>query len=363
MYLTPVGEDTIVLCGNCGYKANMEAAECVVANDGDRAESHPLAKVHTPDMKTMDDVCGFLNIALKDSCKAVAYRKTGSDELYVVFIRGDLEINEVKLRNHLGCDVKQAVDIEDGGLAGGFMGPRGLVGNVAPLYDNSLKGARNICCGANEADYHYTGLDIERDVGIVKYGDFAKVPGGGESLCPLCGGRSLNISRGIEVGNIFQLGRKYTESMIMHFTDECGDSHFPVMGCYGIGVGRLAASVCEERHDDFGPIWPISIAPWHVHICCLRADDKIVKEASDGIYKSLLDKKVEVIYDDRVVSAGVMFSDADLLGVPVRVIVSPRGLKEGCCELVTRDKRINRKASINDAADAINELLAELSAG
>ena len=203
-------------------------------------------------------------------------------------------------------------------------------------------------------------MNIARDVGDVLYHDFAKAAGGGACLCPDCGKPSLTVSRGIEVGNIFQLGKKYTESMGMRFTDENGEPRYPVMGCYGIGVERLAASVCEARHDAFGPVWPVSIAPWHVHICCLRADDGDVRAASDRLYETLLKENVEAIYDDRVVSAGVMFSDADLLGVPLRVIVSPRNLKDGRCELVTRDKSVSRMAPLDGAAGAVRALLAEL---
>lgn len=151
---------------------------------------------------------------------------------------------------------------------------------------------------------------------------------------------AITVSRGIEVGNIFQLGTKYTKSMGMTYLDQNGASQYPIMGCYGIGVGRLAASVCEAHHDDYGPIWPISIAPWQVHICCVRSDNAEAHELADQLYDYLQKQGIEVLYDDRHVSAGVMFSDADLLGVPVRVIVSPRNLKEGCCELVTRDKSV-----------------------
>jgi prolyl-tRNA synthetase len=376
MLLTPVGEDSIVVCKNCDFKANVEAAECIVRN-GDNVSSggsetitKPIAKVRTPDMKTIDDVCEFLGVDVKHSCKAVVYQKETAKNYVVVFLRGDLEINEVKLRNYLGCEIYPAIlpestdfdAVPSGGLAFGFIGPYNMSANgeTEILFDNSLIGAKNLCCGANEVDYHYTGLYIERDIGAIKYNDFAKAVGGGVGICPQCGEPSLDIVRGIEVGNIFQLGKKYTETMNMQFTDKDGESHYPVMGCYGIGVGRLAASVCEARHDEYGPAWPISIAPWQVHICSLRADDANVKTVSDNLYGSLIKEKIEVIYDDRSVSAGSMFSDADLLGVPIRVVVSPRNLSGGCVEIVTRDKSISRKARLEDAVTAIHELIGEL---
>ena len=170
----------------------------------------------------------------------------------------------------------------------------------------------------------------------------------------------MAVSRGIEVGNIFQLGTKYTKSMNMQYLDNKGELHYPIMGCYGIGVGRLAASVCEAHHDEYGPIWPITIAPWQVHLCCLRVDDAATKEFADALYQNLHQAQVEVIYDDRNVRAGVMFSDADLLGVPIRVIVSPRNLQENCVELVTRDKTVNKKVQKSEILTTIKELICNM---
>jgi prolyl-tRNA synthetase len=215
-----------------------------------------------------------------------------------------------------------------------------------------------MCCGANEVDYHYINFNMERDYGKVEYVDVAKIKEGG--ICPKCGKHSISVSRGIEVGNIFQLGTKYTKSMGMQYLDKEGNLQYPIMGCYGIGVGRLAASVCESHRDDYGPIWPISIAPWQVHICCLRADEPVVKAAADDIYNALLKKGVEVIYDDRDVRAGVMFSDADLLGVPVRVVVSPRSLGEDLIELSTRDKKVSKKVPKDTIIDEVCALIAKL---
>ena len=167
----------------------------------------------------------------------------------------------------------------------------------------------------------------------------------------------MTIKRGIEVGNIFQLGTKYTKSMNMQYVDKDGELHYPIMGCYGIGVGRLAASVCEAKHDDFGPIWPISIAPWEVHICCIRPDDEEAKRIADELYNELKKKHIDVIYDDREgVRAGQMFADADLLGVPIRVVVSPRNLQEGKLEISTRDKSVKEMVDIADGAEYIIKL-------
>ena len=219
------------------------------------------------------------------------------------------------------------------------------------VYDASLKGVNWVATGANEKDMHYIGFNIAREMGDVEYVDVAKAYDGG--VCPCCGKKSIYTSRGIEVGNIFQLGTKYTESMNMTYVDADGSLKHPIMGCYGIGVGRLAASVCEAHHDDYGPIWPISIAPWHVQICSLRADNEEVAAVSQKLYDELSARGVEVLWDDRSVSAGVMFSDADLFGVPVRVVASPKGLKNGTIEVATRDKSMQEKLAPEAAADFI----------
>ena len=200
---------------------------------------------------------------------------------------------------------------------------------------------------------------MERDCPQAEYHDFAKISEGG--VCPGCGKHTIQVCRGIEVGNIFQLGTKYTESMGMRYLDKDGKEKYPLMGCYGIGIGRLAASVCEAHHDEYGPIWPMAIAPWQVHLCCVRPDNEEVKSFADKLYEDLQKQGIEVLYDDRKVSAGVMFSDADLMGVPVRVIVSPRNMKEGCCEIVTRDKSIQKKTALQDVEKEIAVLIEELS--
>ena len=349
MLLTAVGEDTIVLCHDCDYRANMEAAPCIVT--GESGEIAELTKVSTPDVKTIEDLCAFLNVRADQTCKAVVYQENLTDKYVVAFLRGDLDINETKLRNHIKAEIHPAELTENSPLTAGFIGPKGISSEVRVVFDASLKGINALVCGANEADAHLTGLNIARDIGDVEYVDVAKAYDGG--ICPVCGKPSIYTSRGIEVGNIFQLGTKYTESMGMTYVDQDGSLKNPIMGCYGIGVGRLAASVCEAHRDDYGPIWPISIAPWHVHLCSMRPDNEEVAAMSQKIYDELTAKGIEVIWDDRPVSAGVMFADADLLGVPVRMIVSPKGLKSGTIEISTRDKSMQERKPIEEAVDFV----------
>lgn len=356
MLLTPIGEDSIAICSECDYRANMEAAESIVQNEKD-AIDETLTKVHTPNIHTIEEICEFLHTPLEKSCKAVVYQKNLTDDYVVVFIRGDLDVNETKLTNFLGEEIHPAVITKECGLNAGYIGPVNLTvaGSYTVVYDRSLQGTNNLSCGANEEEYHYTGLCMERDIPNARYIDVAKILDGG--ICPKCGKKTIGISRGIEVGNIFQLGTKYTKSMNMQYLDADGESHYPVMGCYGIGVGRLAASVCEAHHDDYGPIWPISIAPWQVHLCCLRADDVEAKKFADKLYEELNKEHIEVIYDDRNVRPGVMFSDADLLGVPIRLVVSPRNMKESVIELSSRDKSIQDKIPLDQVIVTVKDLI------
>ena len=365
MLLTPAGEDSIVLCPSCGHRANMEAAECITeapsegicASEG-RTDGHTecaasslplpaLTEVSTPGVHTIDELCAFLGITAAQCCKAVVYQRNRDDSYVVLFIRGDLDVNETKLTNRLREEVHPGEITEGSGLQAGFIGPAALYAGLRKssgentgltiLFDRSLKGATGLVCGANRADFHYTGLCMERDCPDASYEDFAKAQEGG--ICPVCGRHSLTISRGIEVGNIFQLGTKYSKAMHMQYVDADGAAHYPLMGCYGIGIGRLAASVCEAHHDEYGPIWPITISPWQVHLCCMRSDNAEVHAMADALYDELQRAGVEVLYDDRNVSAGVMFSDADLLGIPIRLIASPRNRKEGCVEMTLRGNK------------------------
>ena len=355
MLLTDCGEDTIVLC-DCGYRSNMEAADCIVETP--ETEEAPLTKVLTPETKTIEAVCEYLGATANASCKAVVYQKNMTDEYVIAFIRGDLEVNETKLRNFLGEEIHPAEITAESGIVAGFIGPVGLPEGVSYVIDKSLVELNSSVCGANEENYHYTGYNVKRDTPDAPVADFAKTYEG--AICPVCGKPHIRISRGIEVGNIFQLGTKYTKSMEMTYIGQDGKAHYPIMGCYGIGVGRLAASVCEVKHDDYGPIWPMSIAPWQVEICAIKSTDPDVRAAADALYESLQAMGVEVLYDDRKVSAGNMFSDADLIGVPVRVIVSPKTIKRGAVEVSKRDKSLREDVAPENAAQYVADLVHEM---
>ena len=349
MLLTDCGEDTIVLCDECGYSSNMEAADCIV--EAPETAEAPMEKVFTPETKTIEAVCEYLHAPANASCKAVVYQKNLTDEYVIAFIRGDLEVNETKLRNFLGEEIHPAEITLESGIVAGFIGPVGLPEGVTYVIDKSLAALNSSVCGANEENYHYTGYNVKRDTPDAPIADFAKTYEG--AICPCCGKKTIRISRGIEVGNIFQLGTKYTKAMEMTYIGQDGKPHYPIMGCYGI----LAASVCEVRHDDYGPIWPMSIAPWQVHICAIKATDPEVRATADALYEQLQQAGIEVIFDDRKVSAGNMFSDADLLGVPVRVIVSPKTIKRGMVEVSKRDKSLREDVEPQNAVQYVTDLV------
>lgn len=358
MLLTDVGEDSIVICNECDYRANMEAAENIMEQNISN-EVAELTCVETPNCKTIEEVCAFLKSNVEASCKAVVYQKNADDAYVVAFVRGDYEVNETKLRNLVGEDIHPAEIVDGAPLVAGYIGPYGISDQVTFYCDLTLKGINSLVAGANKEGYHYVGLNMERDLPEVTFTDIAKVKDGG--ICPCCGKPALTIKRGIEVGNIFQLGTKYSKAMHMQYVDKDGSTHNPIMGCYGIGVGRLAASVCEAKHDDFGPIWPISIAPWEVHVCCLRPDDEDTRKVADTLYEGLKKNRADVIYDDREgIRGGQMFADADLLGAPIRVVVSPRNLKNNKIEITTRDKSVNNLVDVEDALEAILKLREDL---
>lgn len=357
MLLTSIGEDSIAICESCGYKANMEVAECIVNNDN-LLEEAPIERVYTAEEATIEELVKLLKIPVENTCKAVVYQKNLTDEYVIVFLRGDLDVNETKLTNLLGTEIHPAIITEESGLTAGYIGPYQLKGEHTVLFDKSLRDVKNLICGANETGYHISGFSMKRDYDQVEFHDLAKIKEGG--ICPVCGRNTISVARGIEVGNIFQLGTKYTETMNMQYVDAEGEYHYPLMCSYGIGIGRLAASICEIHHDEYGPVWPMAVAPWQVHLCCLRSDDADTKACADNLYRELQSSGFEVIYDDREVRAGVMFSDADLLGVPIRVIISPKNLQEDCIEITTRDKSISRRVSRADALTAITDLRQEL---
>ena len=334
MLLTPIGEDTIVICPKCGLCANMEVATSVL--NGTEAEKPlPMEEVFTGSAKEIHEVTEYLgNISAERTIKAVCYNIRGDAERTVVaFIRGDLEVNEAKLKKVLKADIVPA-NLSAGDLVAGNIGPVGLKGkNLVIVYDSSVKGTVNMVSGANKAEYHLKNVTEGRDFTISESYDIRKVRPG--DRCPVCGGE-LTVENGIEIGNIFQLGTKYTAAMGMTVLNAEGKAVNPIMGCYGIGVGRAMASVAEETADEKGLNWPMAIAPWHVYLCAIRPDDERVKEKAYALYDELQKQGIEVLMDDRAASAGYKFADCDLMGIPLRLVVSPRAIENDAAEIKIR---------------------------
>ncbi len=346
------GEDSLLVCAQCGYRANLEVASTVHAPA--ELKEEPLQSVLTPDITDIASLAAFFSVPTSRLLKAAVFEAAGHDRPVIVFLRGDLQVNEAKLRRLVGAQVAPWGEDRQSGLCLGFTGPVGLAPDAFDLlFDASLRDGRNLICGANEADHHMTGVSMPRDFAGVSYVDVSAAREG--DACPHCDA-PLALIRGIEVGNIFQLGDQYTRRMGMMYTDADGNRHHPVMGCYGIGVGRLVACLVEAHHDDFGPAWPVAVAPWQVHLCLLNADTPLCRDAATSLYEAL-SSRFEVVFDDRGCTAGVQFADADLLGVPVRLVVSKRNLERGEVELSSRDKRIRRTVPLDAVLPAVAEAL------
>lgn len=357
MAVTPIGEDTFAVCQQCDYKANREVARCTHAKFDD--QNAALEKVSTPDTQSIEDVSSLLKVPATQTAMAF-FCLDAEAELVMVLLRGDLEVNEAKLKAQLG--MKEVVMADEDKIKAHGMVP-GYASclctdssNYKLLVDESLKGRRDLVVGANEVDFHMKGFDCERDLESMTFTwvDVTSVPDG--STCVECGG-TLKLERGVEIGNIFQLGRKYSESMNMSYLDQQGKAQVPIMGCYGIGIGRLMACVVEEYHDDWGPIWPESIAPFQLQINVLDPKKEGVKDASEQLYSELLQSGVEVLLDDRGEKAGFQFSDADLIGCPHRVVISPKTLKDSEVEYRTRADKNSVRLPLEGLKEALLEKL------
>ena len=354
MYLNPMGEDELVICPHCSYRSNQEVAESKIY-EKKIEEMLPLEEIYTAQAKDIAEVSKFLKIDSKDCVKAVVFAIKGETGSVVCFIRGDREVNETKLRKLCKKEVVPYDATNDSEFCAGNIGPLNLKAKNTQIYfDLSLKDRNNLVTGANRAEYHLVNFNIERDYGNVEYVDISKVKFG--DLCPICG-KELEISNGIEIGNIFQLGTKYSKSMGMFVKTKDGEEINPIMGCYGIGVGRNLACVVEENSDENGICMPLSIAPYKVHIVPLRLDDDNVSSVSSKLYHDLQSQKIEVLIDDREVMAGVKFADADLMGMPIRVLISPRSLKNNEVEIKLRKTGETIMVSTNNALSKILEIM------
>ena len=351
---TPTGEDTVITCPACGYTANAEKAEARYPESPTEAEE-PLEEVSTPGVKTIAGLAQFLSIPEAKTFKAVFYMANG--ELVFVTIRGDLEVNEVKLKNALSVsDLRMADDdeVQAAGLVAGSASAVGISG-IKRVGDLSISQGNNFVVGANKPDTHIRGANYPRDFQVDILTDIALAQPG--QLCPKCN-RPLEAVRGIEVGHIFKLGTFFSESLGASYLDRDGRQQPIIMGCYGIGVGRLLAAAIEQNHDDKGIIFPAPIAPYQVYLVGLNLADGEVADAAENLYQDLQAQGIEVLYDDRPdQTAGVKLNDADLLGLPVRMVVSPRNLRNGVVEFKERIKEDITMVPFDQVAQFLASLL------
>lgn len=355
MLLTDIGEDTIITCDHCGYKANQEVAECA-DRDIIKNEIKPLKEVFTADAKTIDQICTYLNINANETIKAVCYgNKADYDARILIFLRGDLEVNEAKVKKLLKIDLYPITLEKDDILVAGNIGCLNLPKseNLTIIYDKSVASAESFVIGANKNEYHFEGFNYSRDCHNEELFDISKVEE--NDKCAHCG-KLLSITRGVEIGNIFMLGDKYTKSMGMTVLNNNGKAVTPVMGCYGIGVGRAIACVAEESSDEYGLNWPVSIAPYKVYVCPLKYNNR-AKEVADELSQQLTNLGIDIILDDRNVSAGFKFADSELMGVPLRVVISDRTLETESVEVFVRSTREKTNISLNEVVNYITNYL------
>lgn len=359
MVIADSGEAEIVYCNSCDYAANVEKAELHVIEAADEAAKE-IEEVKTPDCKTIADVCAFLNLPTDKSIKAVAFNSEKG--LILCFVRGDHEVNEIKVVNTVGVNEVEMADeslLAAAGTVGGYMGPVGIDSTkTIVVVDSTVMKMHNICCGANKEGYHLLNVNPGRDFTPTYVADIRLIQAG--DPCPHCGG-TVSKARGIEVGQVFKLFTKYSEAMHATFLDENGKEKPMVMGCYGVGVSRTMAAAIEQNNDKDGMIWPVSIAPYEAIVVPVNTKDQASTAKAEEIYAALQKAGVETVIDDRNERPGVKFKDADLIGYPLRIVVGPKTLAEGKIEVkVRKTGEVIMLPVGEDYVSAIKELLAKL---
>ncbi|NLW21785.1 MAG: proline--tRNA ligase [Tissierellia bacterium] len=353
------GEGLIVYCNNCDYAATDEKAKVVYNVEASKEEELDMEKVHTPNATTIEDLVELFNIEKNNFAKALVYEALG--ETIVVVIPGDRELNETKLCNYLKIpshELQMADEetiIKISGAAKGFTGPVGLKGHVRLLVDSRITKMKNLIVGGNQTDYHIKNVNYGRDFEGEVVDDLLMIEEG--DICPKCG-EALVMDRGIEVVNIFQLGKKYSSSLGAKYIDENGEEKLMLMGSYGVGVSRCMAAIVEQYHDEYGIIWPLVVAPYHVIVTIVNVKDEKQRELGEKIYRELTDAGVEVLLDDRNERAGVKFNDRDLIGIPIRITVGKKA-SENTVEYSLREDRENIEIPVDEIMDRIKRKFEE----
>jgi len=358
MVLADSGEDAIVSCDSCRYAANVEKAESRVVQENVAGEQLPLVKTATPDKKSIADVAEFLGLATDRTIKALVCA-SDTDEFVMALLRGDHELNEIKLKNALGWnEIRMATEEEVQRLTGsptGFLGPVGLKEKLSVVADLLVQNMTNAIIGANEKDMHYRNANPGHDFTPDRFVDIRNVAAG--DCCPRCDEGKLEMWRGIEVGHVFKLGTKYSQALNATYLDANGKEQIIFMGCYGIGIGRTVAAAIEQNHDENGIIFPIPIAPFHCSVVAINAKDKGVMAESEEIYLKLEKLGIEVLFDDRDERPGVKFKDNDLIGTPLRIVVGSKGLAEGKVEVKIRATGEVLSLPIEEAITTVQQMV------
>ncbi|HIE17281.1 MAG TPA: proline--tRNA ligase [Dehalococcoidia bacterium] len=353
MLIAETGEDEIIYCSSCDYAANAEKAQNI-KSELKKEDPAPLEEIPTPNIKTIEEVAEFVGVPKSHTLKAVFYSADG--KLVFVVIRGDLEVNETKLKNLLKCSelrLATETEVKAAGLVAGSASPIGIKG-IKIVADDSITLGSNFIAGANKSDTHLRNVNPSRDFTTDVMADIALARPG--DSCPKCHSKLLS-SHGIEVGHVFKLGTFLSEKLGAFFLDENGRQRPIIMGCYGIGLGRLLAAAVEQNHDDRGIIWPLSIAPYQVYLCPLRLGNRDIAQTAERLYQDLMSQNVEVLFDDRDQSPGVKFNDADLLGIPLRLTISPRTLQSQSIEVKWRSEKESQLLPLEGAAARIKSLV------
>ncbi len=357
---TDGGENIIFTCDKCDYAANIEKATSIEPSEKEGKETEkPLQKVATPNMKTVEEVTGFLNVPARKLVKTLLYKADG--EVVAALIRGDRQINEIKLKNRLNVielEMADAVTVQRfTGAQVGYAGPVGLKG-VKLIGDKEISDMTNFVVGANEDGFHLTNINLERDFKLKEITDIRNaVPG---EICPKCEKGRLKSAQGIEVGNTFMLGTKYSEALNATYVDEHGQEKFFIMGSYGVGITRTAQAAVEKFHDEAGIIWPVPIAPYLAEIVPVNMQDEKQRDTALEIYHKMLDRNLEVLLDDRNERAGVKFNDADLIGIPLRITIGEKSLKEGKVEVKTRGGKVTVSLRKDEVLEGFLKILSEI---
>ncbi len=357
--LADSGEDRIGFCDSCDYASNLEKAEARAAKPNSESTSEEgIKEVPTPGKKSVEEVTQFLNVSSDKLIKTIVFET--DQGLVAGLVRGDREINPVKLKNLIDCEwlnpAPEELITKETGVPCGYLGPVGV--QLKVFADTEIKHMSNGITGANKADTHLTGVQFGRDLKVEKVGDLKDVNEG--DRCPKCDSGKYKIKRGIEVGHIFILGAKYSEAMKAHYLDDQGKEKPMIMGCYGIGVGRTAAAAIEQNYDEKGIIWPLPLAPFQAVILPVNFKVDAVRSAAETIYKTLWEQGVETLLDDRSDRLGVKFKDAELLGIPLQIIIGPKNLDEGKVELKSRKTGESKFISFPGEISTVPEILAEL---